>query len=111
MKQRPQPLPDRDARAGLDALAETLAGLRRPEDVRAFLEDLCTPAELEAMADRWKVVPLLVEGMPYREIHDRTLVSVTTIGRVARTLERGAGGYRLAIRRSLRGPRRAADAT
>ncbi len=99
MKHRPQPVPDRDAEADLDALSRALAGLATPGEVRAFLEDLCTPAELEAMADRWKVVPLLVEGVPYREIHDRTLVSVTTIGRVARTLERGTGGYRLAIRR------------
>ena len=99
MKHRLQPLPDRDAQAGLEALANALAGLRRPEDVRAFLEDLCTPAELEAMADRWKVVPLLVAGVPYREIHGRTLVSVTTIGRVARTLHTGAGGYQAAAKR------------
>jgi TrpR-related protein YerC/YecD len=102
MKQRPQPLTDRDSEAGLDALARALAGLNRTEDVRAFLEDLCTPAELEAMADRWRVVPLLLEGVPYREIHDRTLVSVTTIGRVARSLERGSGGYGLAIKRQQR---------
>lgn len=102
MKQRSHPLPDQDTEAGLDALARALAALTRAEDVRAFLEDLCTPAELEAMADRWKVVPLLLEGVPYREIHDRTLVSVTTIGRVARALERGAGGYGLAIKRKQR---------
>ena len=80
----------------LDALASALAGLDGAEAIRAFLLDLCTPAELEAMTDRWKVVPLLQQGMPYREIHDLTQVSVTTIGRVARTLERGAGGYALA---------------
>ena len=68
-------------------------------EVRLFLEDLCTPAELEALVDRWRVVPLLLAGIPYREIHDRTAVSVTTIGRVARSLERGAGGYRLAASR------------
>jgi TrpR-related protein YerC/YecD len=102
MKQRMHPLPDQDTEAGLDALARALAALTRAEDVRAFLEDLCTPAELEAMADRWKVVPLLLEGVPYREIHDRTLVSVTTIGRVARALERGSGGYGLAIKRKQR---------
>ena len=62
----------------------------------------------EAMADRWKVVPLLLEGVPYREIHDRTLVSVTTIGRVARVLERGAGGYGLAIEHLQRPDRRRA---
>ena len=98
MKHRPQDIAERDAEADLDALARVLAGLAKPGEVRAFLEDLCTPAELEAMADRWKVVPLLDEGVPYREIHDRTLVSVTTIGRVARTLERGSGGYALALK-------------
>ena len=97
MKQRTQPVTDSDAEASLDALAVVLAALPSAADVRAFLEDLCTPAELEAMSDRWKVVPLIAEGVPYREIHDRTLVSVTTIGRVARTLERGTGGYGRAL--------------
>ncbi|NUS37951.1 MAG: DNA-binding transcriptional regulator [Lysobacter sp.] len=102
MKQRPQPLPERDAETDLDRLAAAFAALNKAEDVRAFLEDLCTPAELEAMSDRWKVVPLLLEGRPYRDIHEHTLVSVTTIGRVARTLERGAGGYDAAVRRLRR---------
>ena len=82
-------------------LAEVIARLRAPAQVRAFLEDLCTPAELEAMTDRWKVVPLLLDGVPYREIHDLTQVSVTTIGRVARTLDRGSGGYAAASRRRV----------
>ena len=90
---------DGNPAAPLTALARALAALARPEDVQAFLEDLCTPAELEAMADRWRVVPLLLQDVPYREIHERTRVSVTTIGRVARTLERGAGGYGAAARR------------
>ena len=80
----------------LDALAQALSGLADAAAFKAFLQDLCTPAELEAMTDRWRVVPLLQQGMPYREIHELTQVSVTTIGRVARTLERGAGGYALA---------------
>ena len=97
MKQRPEPLPAYDANVALDGLANALASLRDAAQVRAFLEDLCTPAELEAMCDRWKVVPLLRAGEPYRGIHERTGVSVTTIGRVARTLEQGAGGYDAAI--------------
>lgn len=110
MKHRPQPVPDREAEAALDALSSALAGLSKTEDVRAFLVDLCTPAELEAMADRWKVVPLLIEGVPYREIHDRTQVSVTTIGRVARTLERGTGGYARAIQHPPHPVRKNTDA-
>jgi len=81
------------------SLALALAGLTEPEEVRAFLVDLCTPAELEAMADRWRVVPLILKGVPYREIHELTEVSVTTIGRVARTLETGTGGYATSLRR------------
>lgn len=99
MKQRAEPLPTRETSASFKALAKALAGLDQAADVAAFLEDLCTPAELEAMSDRWRVVPLLLQGLPYREIHERTHVSVTTIGRVARSLERGAGGYAAAIRR------------
>ncbi|MCA0394907.1 MAG: DNA-binding transcriptional regulator [Proteobacteria bacterium] len=107
MKQRIEPLPEPDADASFRALAKALASLERTDDVAAFLRDLCTPAELEAMADRWRVVPLLLQGLPYREIHDRTLVSVTTIGRVARTLEHGAGGYAAAVKRQY--PRLAAN--
>ena len=100
MKQRPDPLPKREANAALTALARALATLDSAAEVRSFLEDLCTPAELESMSDRWRVVPLLLDGVPYREIHERTRVSVTTIGRVARTLGQGAGGYAAAVRRS-----------
>jgi TrpR-related protein YerC/YecD len=96
MKRRPALEAPKDD-APLTALAGALAALDTPAAVRAFLEDLCTPAELEAMADRWRVVPLLLKGVPYREIHDLTQVSVTTIGRVARTLERGTGGYATAV--------------
>ncbi len=84
----------------LDALSNALCALENSAEVRAFLLDLCTPAELEAMTDRWRVVPLLLQSIPYREIHSRTRVSVTTIGRVARTIDHGAGGYVAAIRHS-----------
>ncbi|RZA16567.1 MAG: DNA-binding transcriptional regulator [Lysobacteraceae bacterium] len=99
MKQRTEPLLQYDASLALDGLAQALAALESAEEIRAFLEDLCTPAELESMGDRWRVVPQLLLGVPYREIHDRTSVSVTTIGRVARSLERGTGGYQAAARR------------
>ena len=87
-----------------EALAErqlcaAIASLRGAAEVRAFFRDLCTPAELQAMADRWAVVDCLGRGLPYREIHRLTGVSVTTIGRVARFLAAGNGGYALAASR------------
>src|ERR1700740_3714928 len=87
-----------------EALAErnlcvAVATLRTPEEVRAFFPGLGTPAELQAMADRWSVVDYLKRGLLYREIHSLTGVSVTTIGRVARFLAQGNGGYATAARR------------
>ncbi|RFF27409.1 MULTISPECIES: YerC/YecD family TrpR-related protein [unclassified Wenzhouxiangella] len=90
-------------RAARSSLAEALMAMRTPAEMRALLKDLTTPAELEALVDRWRVVRYLDQGKPYREIHDLTGVSVTTIGRVARYLENGNGGYRLALERIKQG--------
>ena len=81
------------------ALYAAVLTLRSVEECREFFRDLCTPAELQAMADRWAVVEMLQRGLPYREIHRHTGVSVTTIGRVARYLNAGNGGYNLAAQR------------
>lgn len=81
------------------ALYGAVLTLRSVEECRDFFRDLCTPAELQAMADRWAVVESLQRGLPYREIHRLTGVSVTTIGRVARYLGTGNGGYSLAAQR------------
>jgi len=80
-------------------LYRALLSLRTERECRQFFSDLCTPAELEALVDRWAVVGYLAEGLPYRRIHDLTGVSVTTIGRVARFLTAGDGGYRTALER------------
>lgn len=80
-------------------LYRAILTLRNEEECRRFFSDLCTPAELEALVDRWAVVAHLAEGLPYRRIHELTGVSVTTIGRVARFLTAGSGGYKTALER------------
>src|ERR1041384_7638135 len=81
------------------SLFAAVTTLKSVDECRAFFRDLCTPAELQAMADRWAVVEWLQKGLPYREIHRVTGVSVTTIGRVARFVAAGNGGYQLASER------------
>jgi TrpR-related protein YerC/YecD len=83
-------------------LCEALLSLKSADEMQAFLRDLCTPAELEVLVDRWRVVPYLLDGVAYREIHERTAVSITTIGRVARYLNQGNGGYLAAAARGAR---------
>lgn len=89
-------------RAAEDALFGALISLRTLTECRNFFRDLCTPAELQALVDRWQVVELLEQGLTYRKINEQTGVSVTTIGRVARFLTDGFGGYRAAIDRTTR---------
>ncbi|MCL9685403.1 YerC/YecD family TrpR-related protein [Legionella maioricensis] len=81
--------------SALPDLMYAISLLKNQEEALNFFTDLCTPAELESMADRWQVVPLLRQGIPYRTIHEQTGVSVTTITRVARCLSFGTGGYNL----------------
>ena len=80
-----------------DALFRAVLSLEDVHEIRNFFKDLCTPAELQALVDRWQVVQLLRQELPYRRIHDITGVSVTTIGRVARFLTDGFGGYEAAL--------------
>jgi len=70
-------------------------------EMERFLVDLCTPAELRALSERWHVAKLLDEGgRSYREINAQTGVSTTTIGRVARFLnEEPHQGYRTILDR------------
>ena len=95
---------ERRQKAAEDALFDAVVSLQSVDECRNFLKDLCTPAELQALVDRWQVVELLQQDLPYRKIHDLTGVSVTTIGRVARFLTDGFGGYQAALERKLHQP-------
>jgi TrpR-related protein YerC/YecD len=91
---------ERQRKEAEDCLYRAIASLESGEECRNFLLDLCTPAERQALVDRWQVATLLQDDMPYRKIHELTGVSVTTIGRVARFLNDGFGGYQTALART-----------
>ena len=94
----------RDVDSLVGALCDALLTARNRDEMRRLLLDLCTPAEIRSMAERWQVARLLdATELPYREIHERTGVSTTTIVRVGRFLRQEPHqGYRTAINR-LRG--------
>ena len=99
--------PNRNQRSRKEAIAETalleaVLELENVDEAKDFFHDLCTPAEMQALVDRWMVVGPLIEGESYREISHKTGVSVTTIGRVARFLTQGNGGYQRIFNRLKR---------
>ena len=52
-------------------LFNAILTLKTPDEARNFY-DLCTPAELEGLVDRWRVVQMLLQKTPYRKIAEDT---------------------------------------
>ena len=81
---------------GEDLFYEALLSLRTEEELRLFLEDICTIKELQSLFQRFRVACLLAEGSNYLETSEATGASSATISRVNRCLNYGTG-YRMAL--------------
>ncbi len=81
----------------VDDLLEVLAGLTDPNDVFALLEDLFTVREIKDTSQRLDVARMLRDGSSYAVIEKATGASATTIARVSKALNYGAGGYQCAF--------------
>ena len=95
----PSPVPTLDGAALTKELCQALLTPETADEMARLLIDLCTPQEIRTLAERWHVARLL-DGtdLSYRDIHDATGVSTTTIVRIARFLRQEPHqGYRAAI--------------
>ncbi len=90
---------DRVRTPEVEALLEAFALLKTPDEVYAFLLDVCTIREIRDMAQRLAVARMLDAGEHYNRIQEATGASSTTISRVSRCLNYGADGYRTVIDR------------
>lgn len=85
--------------ARFDELVDAFVRLRDPRSVAAFLRDVCTSNELDAIGQRLQVARLVDEGLAYQEISRRTGASTATVTRVAHWLHHGEGGYARVLRK------------
>lgn len=83
----------------VDDLFRAILLLEDLDECYRFFEDLCTTAEIKAMAQRLAVARLLREGVTYNAIAEATGASTATISRVKRFLHYGADGYNLILER------------
>jgi TrpR-related protein YerC/YecD len=77
----------------LEFLLKGILTLDSVEDCYQFFSDLCTPFELQEMAQRMQAAKMLKDGLIYNEIAERTGLSTATISRVNRSLRYSTGGY------------------
>lgn len=82
------------------SLCDALLCLRTRQEMAAFLRDVCTLGELDALGHRLAVARLLDEGqMSYADIASELHGSTTTITRVAYWVRHGQGGYHTVLTR------------
>ena len=79
--------------ARLEFLFKGILTLETVEDCYHFFSDLCTPFELQEMAQRMQAAKMLKDGLIYSEIAERTGLSTATISRVNRSLRYSNEGY------------------
>lgn len=84
---------------GIKEVYEAVLKLETVGECKKFFRDLCTMSELNSMAERFTVVRMVDQKIPYREICKKTGSSTATITRVAHWLHHGKGGYKLMLER------------
>ena len=92
-----------DHHSGVE-LYDALLMLKDADECQRFLSDLCTPQEIKALKERWRVCQLLEQGdLSYRDIQQISTASLVTITRVARFLkDEHYEGYRTILDRLKR---------
>lgn len=79
--------------SNLHFLYELVLLLENEEECAALFDDLCTPNELSALAQRAVVAHMLSQKRVYSEIVSETGASTATVSRVNRSLTYGKNGY------------------
>ncbi len=79
-------------------LVEAILSLKDTKEIKSFLRDLLTEDEINEFGKRWEAARMLAAGIPYSEISKAVGLSSRTVARVAQWLNKGEGGYKLALK-------------
>lgn len=80
-----------------EELFAAILKLKNLSQAKMFFRDLLTEKEIIEFGQRWKVARMLARRVSYVKIAKETGMSSTTIARVHKWLQKGAGGYRLIL--------------
>lgn len=83
----------------MERLYDALLSLKTREECAAFMRDLCTVSELQALSERLAIAERVAKDESYLSIAGDIGASTTTVTRVAHWLNHGLGGYRTVLNR------------
>lgn len=86
-------------------LIDAIASLKNKDEVKNFLRDLLTVAEIKEFSNRFQAAKMVYQGNSYLEIAKKLGISTTTVTRVAHWLHHGMNGY-LTILKRLYSPKK-----
>ena len=81
------------------SLYKAFTSIKSEREFDSFIRDICTPAEIKALKERWEIAGLLWAGkLSQKAVAEKVGASVTTVTRVARFLnDEPYGGYRAVL--------------
>lgn len=78
-----------------------LLSLKNTQELSRFCHDLLSPHEIKEIITRYQVAKMLKNKISYCQIAKDTGLSSATIAKISHDLKKGAGGYKLALKRTL----------
>lgn len=77
----------------LEQLSQILLQIKDAKKMQNFLEDFLSPAEAKNILERLRIVEMLIEGLPQRQIRDELNVSISKVSRCSQMLQYGKKSY------------------
>lgn len=75
-------------------LVQAILALETAQEAKDFLRDILTEKEITEVSKRLQAAEMLLQNIPYSVIEKETGFSSTTVARVSKWLNTGAGGYK-----------------
>jgi TrpR family trp operon transcriptional repressor len=72
-------------------LLDIISGIKNTNELERLFRDLFTPAELDDLSLRWKLLKDLHQGMPQRRIAEKYRISLCKITRGSKVLKKKDG--------------------
>ncbi len=82
-----------------DEFFKAILTLKSVEECYKFFSDVCTPKEINTIAQRYTVAGMLRDGKVYNEIVSSTGASTATVSRVKRSMGVNDNGYKIVFER------------
>ena len=79
----------KDLHSNIEILAETFLKIKDVSLMRAFLQDVLTPSEINSLVERLHVLKLLLQGHSQRVIAKELHCSISTVTRGSRIIQFG----------------------